>query len=113
MSKHIESRATGLPEDLRKALIEARHQKGWTQAKLGKMLGLPQMHISGIERGRVTPRYDTLLDLVRLLEHDLVLIPRQLVPVVDALVKEHRAEQQGLPYDEERPLYTLDEEDTE
>jgi transcriptional regulator with XRE-family HTH domain len=108
MSSHIESRETGLPRDLRQALVAARKAAGWSQAALGNRVGLPQMHISGIERGRVVPRYDTLLELVRALGLDLVLLPRVLVPAVEAMVRDHRA---GGPEGEERPLYQPDEED--
>ena len=38
------------------------------------------MHISGIESGKIVPRFDTLLDLVRVLDHDLLMVPRALVP---------------------------------
>ena len=38
------------------------------------------MHISGIESGKIVPRYDTLLDLVRVLDYDLLTVPRSLVP---------------------------------
>jgi len=68
------------------------------------------MHNSAIETGRVVPRYDTLLDLVRVLEYDLVHVPRQLVPVVEALVRDHRKRQSaGYNPDEEQPLYSLDD----
>ena len=69
-------------------------------------LGLPQMHISGIETGKVAPRFDTMLDLVRVLDHDLLLVPRDLVPVVQSLTRDRRdiAEDEG-------PLYRPDEEE--
>jgi len=65
----------GLPADIRRELLSARRKRGWSQAELGVRVGLPQMHISGIETGKVVPRFDTLLDLVRVLEHDLLLVP--------------------------------------
>jgi transcriptional regulator with XRE-family HTH domain len=80
-------------------LIEARRNRGWTQAELGRRVALPQAHISGIETGKVVPRFDTLLDLVRVLDHDLLLIPRALTPVVQALLRG----------DGERALYARDE----
>ncbi len=48
------------------------------------------MHISGIETGKIAPRFDTLLDLVRVLDHDLLLVPRSLVPAVQAMIRDHR-----------------------
>ena len=32
------------------------------------------------------PRFDTLLDLVRVLDLDLVIVPRSLTPTIDAMV---------------------------
>lgn len=93
---------------MREALIQARRKKGWTQKELGQRVGLPQTHISGIETGRVIPRYDTLIELVRVLEYDLMLVPRELIPAVQSLVREQRDAEAG---EEERPLYALDDEE--
>src|SRR5438552_9591326 len=107
MSSHVKpTRLNGLPEALRLELIEERHKRGWIQAELGQRSGLPQMHISGIETGKIVPRFDTLLDLVRVLGYDLLLIPRSLTPGVQALIRDHQH-----PADEdERPLYAVDNE---
>ncbi len=103
--KHIKPlRLEGLPEDMRRELKEARGKRGWSQRELGSRLGLPQMHISGIESGKIVPRYDTLLELVRILDRDLLMVPRALVPVVQSLIRDHlRQDQQG--EGEERSLY--------
>ena len=81
-------RMNALPESLRLELITERHKLGWSQAELGQRVGLPQMHISGIETGKIVPRYDTLLDVVRVLGRDLLLVPRALVPAVQALMRD-------------------------
>ena len=105
-------RAKGLPAAIRQSLIDARHQRGWSQAELGQRIGLPQMHISGIETGKVAPRFDTMLDLVRVLDHDLLLVPRDLVPVVQSLTRDHRnLKAHDLDDAEDRPLYAPDEEE--
>ena len=110
MPSHIKSeRLNGLPASLRHELIQARQRRGWSQAELGRRVGLPQVHVSGIETGKVVPRYDTLLDLVRILDFDLLLVPRPLVPAVQSLIRDYR--QPGRTDDEgERPLYAADEE---
>ncbi len=108
MPSHIKTpRLNGLPEEIRSAIIGGRRQRGWTQAEFGRRVGLPQVHISGIETGKIVPRFDTLLDLVRVLDRDLVMVPRALVPVVQALIRDH----QGPQEDEggERPLYAIAE----
>ena len=114
MRSHIKpKRLNRLPDALRRELIAERHTRGWSQAELGHRLGLPQMHISGIETGKIVPRFDTLLDLVRVLDRDLLLVPRALVPAVQALIRDSRRPDRGTDSDEgERSLYAedLDEE---
>ena len=105
IKKHIKPlRSEGLPDDLRGELKNARQRRGWSQRELGSRLGLPQMHISGIESGKIVPRYDTLLELVRILDHDLLLVQRALVPAVQSLIRDHnRHDEHG--ESEERALY--------
>jgi len=108
IKRHIKlARFNKLPEAMLRALKAARLKRGWSQAELGQRVGLPQMHISGIETGKIVPRFDTLLDFVRVLDYDLLMIPRSLVPAVQSLVRDH---DRG---DEERPLYASDEESEE
>jgi transcriptional regulator with XRE-family HTH domain len=111
ITKHIKPlRLEGLPEDMRRELKEARVKRGWSQRELGSRLGLPQMHISGIESGKIVPRYDTLLELVRILDRDLLMVPRALVPVMQSLVRDHlQPNQQG--EGEERSLYADGDEE--
>ena len=100
------TRLNSLPEAMRRELTAVRLKRGWTQAELGQRTGLPQMHVSGIETGKIVPRYDTLLDLVRVLDFDLLMVPRSLVPAVQALIRD-QSHDHGT---EERPLYAGDEE---
>src|SRR5271163_2323458 len=112
IKKHIKpTRLNRLPEDLRRELKAARLERGWSQAELGRRLGLPQMHISGIETGKIVPRFDTLLDLVRVLGWDLLMVPRSLVPAVQALVRDHRRPDHTVTDEGERPLYAAGEEE--
>jgi len=99
-----------LPEAMVRELIEARHQRGWSQAEMGKRLGLPQMHISGIEAGKIVPRFDTLLDVVRILDRDLLMVPRELVAAVRALIRDHHSHAGGAFGGGERPLYAVGDE---
>jgi transcriptional regulator with XRE-family HTH domain len=110
MPPHIKpARLNGLPDALRRELIEERHRRGWSQAELGHRLGLPQMHISGIETGKIVPRFDTLLDLVRVLGRDLLLVPRTLVPAVQAMIRDQRRPHPDTGADDgERPLYAAE-----
>lgn len=106
METHMKSeRLNRLPESITWTLKTARDRRGWSQAELGKRAGLPQAHISGIESGRVVPRFDTLLDLVRILGFDLVLVPQAIVPAVQALARD--TARNG----DEQPLYADDVDD--
>lgn len=110
IKKHIKLkliRFNSLPEIMLKDLKLARLKHGWSQAELGRRVGLPQMHISGIETGKIVPRFDTLLDLVRVLDYDLLLIPRALVPAIQSIVRDHDRETK------ESPLYATDEDSEE
>lgn len=107
--KHIMKRPLrlkALPVDLREKLKEARLSRGWGQRELGAKIGLPQPHISAIESGGVVPRFDTLLDIVRVLELDLLLVPRSLVPAVQSLIREQKE-----PEPAEKPLYAANDEE--
>ncbi len=72
------------------------------------------MHISGIETGKIVPRYDTLLEIVRVLGQDLLMVPKELVPLVQALVRDHRRQDDD-SYDDDgdRPLYAIFENEDE
>src|ERR1700676_638658 len=105
LTKYIKAlRLDGLPEEMRVALKKARENRGWSQRELGSRIGLTQKHISGIESGKIVPRYDTLLEFVRIFDRDLLMVPRALVPVVQSLIRDHlKPDQDG--EGEERSLY--------
>jgi transcriptional regulator with XRE-family HTH domain len=113
MQSHIDSgRLHALPVAIRRDLKAARKVRGWSQAELGRHVGLPQMHISGIESGKVVPRFDTLLDLTRTLGYDLLMIPRALVPAVQAMRRDYGSPDHNAGADqEERPLYATNGDD--
>jgi HTH-type transcriptional regulator/antitoxin HipB len=94
-----------IPNQMRRELILARHNRGWSQAELGKRLGIPQMHVSAIETGKIAPRFDTLLDFVRTLDRDLMMVPRSLVPAVQALIRDQG--KAGDNSEDERSLYAF------
>lgn len=78
-----------LPDDVRETIRSARQRRGWSQRETGRAAGITQRHLSRIESGSLVPRYDTLLDLVRALDLDIVVVPRALVAPVRALVHDH------------------------
>jgi transcriptional regulator with XRE-family HTH domain len=107
MLKHINKRLNSIPQSMRNRIIATRKNRHWSQAELGVRAGLPQMHISGIETGKIVPRFDTLLDLVRVLDHDLLLVPRSLVPAVQALIRDQQRPAGNEADEEDRPLYAV------
>jgi len=111
MPTHINrKRLGGLPEDLRHALVRARHANRWSQRELASRVGLPQVHISALETGKVAPRFNTLLDLVRILGFDLLLVPRPLVPAVQSLIRDSARSASPGSGEDERPLYATEDE---
>lgn len=104
------SRPRSLPDDIREAIKQGRQTKGWSQLELGQKVRLAQRHISGIETGKIVPRYDTLLEILRALDLDLVLVPRALMPVVKAIERDYR-NQAAHSQTGERPLYAENDEE--
>lgn len=74
------------------------------QSELGQKLGLPQSHISTIENGATDPRLSTVEDMARLLDQELMLIPRELVQVIRAMLRsetESNNQRRWMPDEEE------------
>jgi HTH-type transcriptional regulator / antitoxin HipB len=67
---------------------KARRQRGLTQDSLGKILKIPQAHVSGMEAGNVDVRASTLLAWARALGLEILVVPREIVPAVQFLKKE-------------------------
>ncbi len=60
---------------------------GLMQAEVGAKLGLPQSHVSKIEQKVVDPRLSTVSEMARVLDQELILVPRQMLPKVRALMQ--------------------------
>lgn len=86
-----------------KQLRQARQGRKLKQSELGSKLGLPQSHISKIEKGGVDPRLSTVEDMARLLDQELVLVPRTMLPAVRAILSGE---------DAQKPKWRLDEEES-
>src|SRR6266446_1197817 len=70
------------------ALAAARRRAGLNQQALGAKIGADQSYISKIERAAVDLKTSSLIELARALDLELMLVPRQLVPAVQALQRE-------------------------
>lgn len=75
-----------LPHAISSTIRTARKDRGWSQAATAARAGLTQKQISQIESRKVMPRFDTLLEVVRVLDLDLVIVPRSLTPTIDAMI---------------------------
>lgn len=74
-------------EEIVAKLKEARKQKQLSQRDLSAAAGVPQAHISKIENGAVDTRLSSLVELARALDLEVMLVPRKLVPAVEAIVR--------------------------
>jgi len=74
-------------EHIARALRATRESKGLSQRELSAKSGVPQGHISKIENGDVDLRVSSLVALARVLEQELLLIPRKVVPAVHSIVR--------------------------
>lgn len=59
-----EIRESDLRVELIGAIIEARHEKGISQKKLGELSGVKQPVIARLERGVTSPQLDTILKIL-------------------------------------------------
>jgi transcriptional regulator with XRE-family HTH domain len=92
------------------ALKAARAAKGFSQRELSAKAGVPQSHISRIERGAVDLQLSSLIELARVLDLEVMTVPRKLVPAVQAIVRAD-ASSYAQPEEAVRPAYELDEDE--
>ncbi len=74
-------------EHIARLLRSARQARGLSQRELSAKSGVPQSHISKIETGAVDLRVSSLVALARVLDLELMLVPRKTVPAVHSLVR--------------------------
>lgn len=87
------------------SLKEARAGKSLTQQELGQRVGLPQSHISKIEKGDVDLKLSSLAELARALDLEVKLVPRKALPAVESAVRA-----QGAAREASRALATLNDQ---
>jgi transcriptional regulator with XRE-family HTH domain len=84
-------------------LKAARQTKGLSQRALAEKVGVPQGHISKIENGGVDLQTSSLIELARALGLEVQLVPRGLLPAVQAMQREASSEQV--------PAYRIEDDD--
>lgn len=78
---------TYLNDQILKNLREARQRKGFSQRELSAKSGVPQSHISKIENGAVDLRVSSLVALARVLDLELELVPKKVIPAIKSIVR--------------------------
>lgn len=78
-------------------LKQARESKGLSQRELGARIAVPQSHISKIESGTVDLKASSLIEFARALDLEVMLVPRSLVPAVEALSRPSQERQDLQP----------------
>ena len=73
-------------EHIARVLKGAREARGLSQRALSARVGIPQSHISKIEKGAVDLRVSSLVELARVLDLEVELVPRKALPAVRAMV---------------------------
>ena len=93
-------------EHIALALKSAREARGLSQRALSAKSGIPQGHISKVENGAVDLRVSSLVELARILDLELMFVPRKVVPAVHAFIQGN-ARSSGAVL----PAYSLDEDE--
>jgi len=80
-------------KNLAETLRKARLAKGLTQAQLSDLLQAGQSYLSQVERGKHDIKTSTLIEWARVLDLEVMLIPRQHVPAVSYLNRSDKSAQ--------------------
>nr|WP_207093683.1 helix-turn-helix transcriptional regulator [Novosphingobium sp. PY1] len=92
-------------DEIAASIRAVRKTKAMTQKELGQRVGLPQSHISKIEKGAVDLQLSSLVEIARALGLEVKLIPRKALPAVEGAVRAH-----GTPVETSRALNLLNEQ---
>lgn len=92
-------------DEIAASIRAARQAKALTQKELGQRVGLPQSHISKIEKGVVDLQLSSLVEIARALDLELKLVPRKALAAVEGAVRAH-----GTTVETSRALNLLNEQ---
>ncbi len=95
-------------EDIVTTLRTTRKAKGLSQRELSAKSGVPQGHISKIENGAVDLRISSLVAFARILDLELMLVPRKSVSAVRSIARGAAAHAST---EAVRPAYSLEDDD--
>jgi len=92
-------------------LSSARKAKKLSQAAVSQVLGCPQSYLSAVEHGKHDIRLTTFLELARLLDLEVALVPRALAPQLRQLLADFNGE--VVTVDDDRAFVPMGDEDAE
>ena len=102
-------------ENMARELKAARLAKGLSQRALSERAGVPQSHISKIERGGVDLRHSSLVEIARALGLEVTLVPRKDLAAVRSITRMRPSvmdEPTALRHVERvHPAYSLEKDD--
>ncbi len=93
-------------QEIMATLKAARKKKGLSQRALSAKVGIPQSHISKIEKGMVDLQTSSLIQIARVLDLEVVLVSRTHLSTVQAL-------QNASFTSKSIPMYRLTDEEEE
>ncbi len=76
-------------DEMSTSIRAARQAKALTQKELGQRVGLPQSHISKIEKGAVDLQLSSLVEIARALDLEVKLVPRKALAAVEGAIRAH------------------------
>jgi len=91
--------SSGLLGELRAQLREGRRRTKLTQDQVASRAGLSRASYRAIETGATAPRASTLINIARAIGMEMMLIPKEMVPAVQAMLRSS---------DDDQPAFTAD-----
>lgn len=76
-----------MTDSMIQSLAAARKARQMTQAELAERAGLSRMAVQRTETGDVDPRHSTLAEMARVLGLQLMAVPAELVPALQAFIQ--------------------------
>jgi HTH-type transcriptional regulator / antitoxin HipB len=95
-------------QSIAELLAATRKQKGMTQQELASLLGVPQSYVAKVESGKTDIRTSTLMEMARLLDLEVMFVPKHKLPAVRSALAGQLVPEQAPQY---RSAYEPDEDD--
>lgn len=87
--------------DVIRSIRGHRDARRLSQQAVANLAALSQPRYSAIELGKIDPRTSTLVDIARALDLELMLVPKEMVPVIESVLV-------GEPDAEDQPMFSAE-----